>query len=189
MARHREEYLEAGVWGSLSADAPFHLRHHRVFVSLGVPEGAKVSDEELIALRESMISMLRSIEVSAIKVEPVELLKLIDDLTSPTTVSGEDVVDYNRFDPIADQAVRRDLEIVVEPERILLRTERFRAVGDLADGTPDIGEIVPDRFDIRCYAVRNLPPRWAPWDTAQAHRRPLYRQAAFSVPGRDSPCA
>jgi len=182
MARHREDYLEAGVWDSLSRDAPFHLRHHRVFVSLGVPEGAKVSDEELIALRESMISMLRSIEVEAIKVEPVELLKLIDDLTSPTTVSGEDVVDYNRFDPIADQAVRRDLEIVVEPERILLRTERFRAVGDLADGTPDIGEIVPDRFDIRCYAVRNLPPRWTPWDTARLIGDPYIDKLRFPCP-------
>src|SRR3546814_2020412 len=77
-------------------------------------------------------------------------------LTSPTTVSGEDVVDYNRFDPIADQAVRRDMEIVTDPNRILIRTERFRALGALQAGVPDIGEIVPDRFDIRCYAIRNL---------------------------------
>src|SRR3546814_9153859 len=63
-----------------------------------------------LALRESMASMLRSIDVEAQILDPVGLLKLVDDLTSPTTVSGEDVVDYNRFDPIADQAVRRDME-------------------------------------------------------------------------------
>src|SRR3546814_6057249 len=134
-----------------------------LFRSLGVPEGAKVSDEELITLRESMASMLRSIDVAAQILDPVCLLKLVDDLTSPTTVSGEDVVDYNRFDPIADQAVRRDMEIVTDPNRILIRTERFRALGALQDGVPDIGEIVPDRFDIRCSAIRNLPPRWSPW--------------------------
>ena len=167
IARHRDAHFEAGVWGSLSKDAPFHLRHHRVFVSLGIPEGKNVSDVELVALRESMMSMLRSIEVQSASLEPVGLLKLIDDLTSPTTFSGEDVVDYNRFDPIADQAVRRDMEIVVAPERILLRTERFRAIGSLEDGRPDIGDVVPDRFDVRCYAIRNLPPRWAPWDTAR----------------------
>src|SRR3546814_16690013 len=74
-----------------------------------------------------MSSMLRSIDVESQILDPVGLLKLIDDLTSPTTVSGEDVVDYNRFDPIADQAVRRDMEIVTDPNRILVRTERFRA--------------------------------------------------------------
>ena len=182
MARHREEHFEAGVWGSLSRDAPFHLRHHRVFVSLGVPEGANVSDEELISLRESMISMLRSIDVHAAILPPVGLLKLIDDLTSPTTVSGEDVVDYNRFDPIADQAVRRDMEIVVEPERILLRTERFRAVGNLDDGTPNIGEIVPDRFDVRCYAIRNLPARWTPWDSARLIGDPMEDKLRMPCP-------
>src|SRR3546814_3281108 len=66
-----------------------------------------------LALRESMSSMLRSIDVESQILDPVGLLKLIDDLTSPTTVSGEDVVDYNRFDPIADQAVRRDMEIEI----------------------------------------------------------------------------
>src|SRR3546814_1366169 len=103
-----------------------------------------------LALRESMSAMLRSIDVDSQILDPVGLLKLIDDLTSPTTVSGEDVVDYNRFDPIADQAVRRDMEIVTDPNRILVRTERFRALGALQDGTPEIGEVVPDRFDFRC---------------------------------------
>src|SRR3546814_3560354 len=105
----------------------------RVFISLGVPEGAKVTDEELITLRESMASMLRSIDVEAQILDPVGLLKLVDDLTSPTTVSGEDVVDYNRFDPIADQAVRRDMEIVTHPYRILIRTERFLSTGRLQE--------------------------------------------------------
>lgn len=84
-------------------------------------------------------------------------------------MSGEDVVDYNRFDPIADQAVRRDMEIVTDPNRILIRTERFRALGALQDGNAgNRGDVVPDRFDIRCYAICNLPPRWAPWETRQA---------------------
>ena len=182
IAQHRADYLEGGVWSSLSADAPFHLRSHRVFISLGVPEGAKVTDEELITLRESMASMLRSIDVEAQILDPVGLLKLVDDLTSPTTVSGEDVVDYNRFDPIADQAVRRDMEIVTDPNRILIRTERFRALGALQDGVPDIGEIVPDRFDIRCYAIRNLPPRWAPWDTVKLIGDPYFDKLRMPCP-------
>src|SRR3546814_17884235 len=85
-----------------------------------------------------MSSMLRSIDVESQILDPVGLLKLIDDLTSPTTVSGEDVVDYNRFDPIADKAVRSDMEIVTDPHRIMVRTAGFRAIGDSHAGTPEI---------------------------------------------------
>src|SRR3546814_5884251 len=150
IAQHRADYLEGGVWSSLSADAPFHLRSHRVFVSLGVPEGAKVSDEELITLRESMASMLRPIDVEAQILDPVGLLKLVDDLTSPTTVSGEDVVDYNRFDPIADQAVRREMEIVTDPNRLLCLNERFRARAAPQDGMADPSNYVPTPFQFHC---------------------------------------
>jgi conjugal transfer ATP-binding protein TraC len=167
MARHRADHLAGGVWQSLSKDAPFHLRSHRVIISVGVPESTKVGEDELVTLRETMISMLRSIDVHAHAIDPVGLLALIDDLTSPTTSSDEDPKEYNPFDPIADQAVRRDMEMQVEADRIHFRTERFRATGVFIDGAPEIGEIHPDRFDVRSYAVRNLPPRWAPWDTAR----------------------
>jgi conjugal transfer ATP-binding protein TraC len=95
MAQHRCDHIKAGVWASLSRDAPFHLRSHRVIVSLGVPEGSKTTDVELVALRDSMIAMLRSIDVHSMVVDPVGLMALIDDFTSPTTSGGEDVTDYN----------------------------------------------------------------------------------------------
>ncbi|MCW2406890.1 conjugal transfer ATP-binding protein TraC [Sphingobium sp. B1D7B] len=165
IARHRCDHLHAGVWESLSADAPFHLRTHKVFISLAVPEGSSVANDELVSLRDAMSAMLKSIELHVRAVEPAHLLALIDDLTSPTTASGEDPTEYNPFDSIADQAVRRDMEIRVEPERLILRTERFRASGQSRADTPAIGEIHPDSFDVRSFAVRNLPKHWAPWDS------------------------
>src|SRR3546814_9197381 len=78
--------------------------------------------------------------------------------------------------------LRRDMEIVTDPSRILIRTERFRALGSLQDGVPDIGEIVPDRFDIRCYAIRNLPPRWAPWDTVKLIGDPYFDKLRMPCP-------
>src|SRR3546814_824174 len=82
----------------------------------------------------------------------------------------------------SDLAVRRDMEIVTDPNRILIRTERFRALGALQDGVPDIGEIVPDRFDISCYAIRNLPPRWAPWDTVKLIGDPYFDKLRMPCP-------
>lgn len=182
MAQHRVDHINGGVWESLSRDAPFHLRSHRVIISVGLPEGAKASDAELVALRDSMMSMLRSIDVFSEVVDPVGLMALIDDFTSPTTSGGEDVTDYNPFDPIADQAVRRDMEIRIEPTRVVLRTERFRALGQNTDGTPDIGEVRPDHFDIRSYAVRNLPPRWTAWDTAKLIGDPFIDKLRMPCP-------
>ena len=167
MAKHRIDFLTDGVWRSLSADAPFSLRNHRVAISYSTPESSSVSVGEIVAVMDGLISALASITVSARKMDPTDLIGWVDDITSPTTAAGEDVVNYNPLDPIADQAVRRDVELHIEPDRMLLRTERFRPTGATIDDAPEIGEILPDVFDVRSFSVRNLPTRWAPWDVAR----------------------
>ncbi|PIH38083.1 TraC family protein, partial [Staphylococcus epidermidis] len=156
-----------GVWKSLSADAPFSLRNHRVAISYSTPESSSVTAEEIVAVMDGIISALASINVSARTMDPQALIAWIDDITSPTTAAGEDVVSYNPLDPIADQAIRRDVELHIESDRMLLRTERFRPTGKTIDEAPEIGEILPDVFDVRSFSVRNLPARWAPWDVAR----------------------
>jgi conjugal transfer ATP-binding protein TraC len=74
------------------------------------------------------------------------------------------------------------MEIRIEPTRIVLRTERFRALGQNTDGTPDIGEVRPDHFDVRSYAVRNLPPRWTAWDTAKLIGDPFIDKLRMPCP-------
>ncbi len=167
MAKHRVDFLTDGVWKSLSNDAPFSLRNHRVAISYSTPETSSVSVEEIVAVMDGLISALGSINVSARLMDPTDLIGWVDDITSPTTAAGEDVVNYNPLDPIADQAVRRDVELHIEPDRMLLRTERFRPTGNTVDDAPEIGEILPDVFDVRSFSVRNLPSRWAPWDVAR----------------------
>ena len=167
MARHRTDYLMGGVWKSLSASAPFCLRNHRLGLSYSTPESSRVSNEEITSVMEGLISALESLGVHARAVDPKGLISWIDDITSPTTAPGDDMITYNPFDAIADQAVRHDLEMKIEPDRILLRTERFRPTGKIVDNAPEIGEIYPDTFDVRSFSARNLPKRWAPWDMAK----------------------
>ncbi|MCE3544233.1 DUF5934 domain-containing protein, partial [Escherichia coli] len=66
-------------------------------------------------------------------------------------------------DPIADQCVRRDVQTVVQADRLLVSVEPLRAVTNLS-GETQYQEIRPDTFDYRFFSVRNLPNRWAPWD-------------------------
>ena len=167
MARSRSKRLYDLVWESGAAHAPFHARCHNLVLSLGVPDSANVDDHELTQCREGLIGMLASLGIESQEVEPGELIALIDDLTSPTTASREDAVEYNQLDDIASQAIRRDIELEVEDDRMILRTERFRETGRDADGTPEIGAIYPDAFDVRHFGIRQMPERWAPWECAR----------------------
>ncbi len=167
LARHRVEHLFDGVWDSLSKDAPFHIRHHRVFLSVGIPKSTAAAIDEMVAVREGLVSVLRSISCACTDLGPVELIQLADEMTSPTSSSDDEVVSYNAYEPIADQAVRRDIQIEVQPHRLLLRTERYRPVGLYDLEAPEVGEVYPDAFDVRHYAVRKYPQSWAPWETAR----------------------
>ena len=167
IARHRARKLYSLVWNSGSPEAPFHARAHQVVISLGVPAAKAVDTQELVHAREGMIAMLKSLNLGVIEYVPEDLVALIDDLTSPTTAPHEDAVPYNPNDPIAGQAVRRDIELVVEADRMHLLTERFRATGVSNAGVPEIGAVYPDSFDVRHFAVRNMPPRWAPHECAR----------------------
>lgn len=167
IARHRARRLYGLVWESGSADAPFHARHHQVIVSVGVPASSSTTQEELKQIRDGLIAMLKSLNLGVAEVGPQELIGIIDDLTSPTTAPQDDSVPYNPNDPIAAQAIRHDIELVVQEDRMQLRTERFRATGKVDDGVPEIGLVYPDAFDVRHFAVRNMPQRWAPWECAR----------------------
>jgi conjugal transfer ATP-binding protein TraC len=167
MAKHRTEYLLDGVWNSLSSSAPFCLRDHRLAISYATPESSRVTNEEIVSVMEGLTSALESIGIQARPMDPQGLIAWIDDITSPTTAPGDDTITYNPFDSIADQAVRHDIELQIDPDRLLLRTERFRPTGKTLDDAPEIGEIYPDTFDVRSFSVRNLPQRWAPWDMAK----------------------
>jgi conjugal transfer ATP-binding protein TraC len=167
IARHRANRMYDLVWNSGSKDAPFHTRHHQLFLSLGVPSQADISNEELVQCRDGLMAMLRSLSLGVHEIEPQALIALIDDLTSPTTAPQDDAYPYNPLDPISAQALRRDIELLVEEDRMLLRTERFRATGEENEGVPEIGTVYPDCFDIRHYGVRNMPLRWAPWECSR----------------------
>lgn len=162
IAEHRVRFLKEGAWTSMSKDGPFHVRHHRIFVSVSAKSG-KRSVDELITVREGMVALLQSMSVHAKVLTPVELIGLIDDITAPAFDVSDHVTEYSPLDPIADQCVRRDVQTVVQPDRLLVSVENLRAVTTLA-GETEFETIKPDTFDFRFFSVRNFPQRWAPWD-------------------------
>lgn len=162
IAQHRVRFLKNGAWTSMSRDGPFHVRHHRIFVSVSANMN-KLSVDELVTVREGMMALLQSMSVHSKIMDPVDLISLIDDITAPATDVSDHVTEYSPLDPIADQCVRRDVQTVVQPDRLLLTVEPLRAVTTLA-GDMEFEAIKPDTFDLRFFSVRNFPTRWAPWD-------------------------
>src|SRR3546814_7972460 len=78
-----------------------------------------------------------------------------------------DIHAWNPHDTLDVQAIRRDIELEVSDDRLILRTERFRETGRDEEGNPEVGECYPDHFDVWHYAVRSTTERWAPWECAR----------------------
>ena len=162
IAERRSAFLRHGAWVSMSKDGPFHVRNHRIFLSVSI-RSRKATPEELTGVRDSIVSTLQSIDMPATRLKPVDLIALIDDITAPAFDVSDHVSEYSELDPIADQCVRRDVQTVVQADRLLVSVEPLRAVTNLS-GETQYQEIRPDTFDYRFFSVRNLPNRWAPWD-------------------------
>ncbi|MEM6409963.1 MAG: type IV secretion system protein TraC [Pseudomonadota bacterium] len=165
LARHRLDKLTNGAWSTLASDGPFFVRNFRVVMSVGCSSGSGLSTEELLTMRDGIISALESIDVPVKEFEPTDLIRLFDEVLAPSTGAGDEVPGYNRFDPINEQCVRRDLVTHVEKDRVILHAQSLRPTGATVEGVPEMKDFVPERFDIRTMSVRNFPDRWAPWDT------------------------
>lgn len=162
IAEHRSAFLRHGAWTSMSKDGPFQVRNHRIILSVSIAN-SKATPEELVGVRDSLVSTLQSIDMPSTRMTPVDLIALIDDITAPAFDVSDQVAGYSEFDPIADQCVRRDVQTVVQADRLLVSVEPLRAVTNLS-GETQYEEIRPDTFDYRFFSVRNFPDRWAPWD-------------------------
>ena len=80
IAKARVGRLYDLVWQSGSAHAPFHARHVRLIVSLGVPVPGHVTDAELTECSNGLMGMLNSLGLASNTLEPAGLLELVDEL-------------------------------------------------------------------------------------------------------------
>jgi conjugal transfer ATP-binding protein TraC len=165
LARHRLDKLRNGAWSSLANNGPFHVRDFRVILSVGITEGSGLTADDLVSMRDAVVSSLESIDIEVRSYTPLELIRFFDEVLSPSTGAGDDVPGYNHFDPINEQCVRRDVVHMPEKDRLLLTAQSLRPTGEERDGAPEFTDFVPEQFDVRTMTVRNFPNTWAPWDT------------------------
>lgn len=163
-AQHRAHYLRRAAWASLSRDAPFCLRQHRVLVSIGASLNSSLTATDLAGVRESLGGTLQALSVPYRDVAPAELIAFLNDLLVPGIDNAENADLYSPLDPIHLQCLRHDLVTEISPDRIVLKVGRDgRASGPTSrQALQSTSE--PEAFDWRFFSVRQLPRQWAPWD-------------------------
>ncbi|MGE8135635.1 type IV secretion system protein TraC [Novosphingobium subterraneum] len=166
-AQHRAHYLRRAAWTSLSRDAPFCLRQHRVLVSIGASLGSSLTATDLASVRESLGGTLQALSVPYRDIAPAELIAFLNDLLAPCIDNAESADLYSPLDPIHQQCLQRDLVSEISPDRIVLKVRRHsregRATGPTSRQALQSSK-EPEAFDWRFFSVRQMPRQWAPWD-------------------------
>lgn len=164
IASYRAAKFSRGAWATMSSDGPFCVRNFRIIMSVAIKQGSKIKQNDLLAMREGIIAALSAINIPCKIFNPVDLIALCDELTCPAIGGGDDALSYSNLDPINQQCMRPDFELVVQRDRILTRCQSLRATGRESEGVPELGIFSPSSFDVRSMIVRNFPDQFGAWE-------------------------
>ncbi|ENO99020.1 hypothetical protein C667_00130 [Thauera phenylacetica B4P] len=150
LARQRVGHLLEGAQKSLTAGFHYTIRDFRLMLSVAFPAdpGNLNKREELLALRDSMASTLRSASLPNRVCDASDLINWCAIFTNPDRMSGTDAPDLNYDDgrELRDQIV--DFDTIQDPH---------------PSGLTFWKEASPDVLEARFYSIKSFPERFALW--------------------------
>lgn len=150
LARQRVDHLLKGAQKSLTAGFHYTIRDFRLMLSVAFPAdpGNLNKREELLALRDSMASTLRSASLPNRVCDASDLINWCAIFTNPDRMSGTDAPDLNYDDgrELRDQIV--DFDTIQDPH---------------PTGLTFWKESGPDALEARFYSIKSFPERFALW--------------------------
>lgn len=150
LARQRVGHLLEGAQKSLTAGFHYTIRDFRLMLSVAFPAdpGNLNKREELLALRDSMASTLRSASLPNRVCDASDLINWCAIFTNPDRMSGTDAPDLNYDDgrELRDQIV--DFDTIQDPH---------------PTGLTFWKESGPDALEARFYSIKSFPERFALW--------------------------
>jgi len=164
IASYRAAKFSRGAWSTMSSDGPFCVRNYRIILSVTIKQGSKIKKNDVLAMREGIVAALSAINIPCKTFDPVNLIRLCDELTCPAIGGGDDALSYSNLDPINTQCLRPDFEMVIQRDRIITRCQSLRATGRDSEGVPELGIFSPSSFDVRSMVVRNYPDQFGAWE-------------------------
>ena len=150
LARQRAGHLLKGAQRSLTAGFHYTIRDFRLMLSVAFPADPDNLNkrEELLALRDSMASTLRSASLPNRVCDASDLINWCAIFTNPDRMSGTDAPDlnYDNGRELRDQIV--DFDTIQDPH---------------PTGLTFWKESSPDVLEARFYSIKSFPERFALW--------------------------
>ena len=150
LARQRTGHLLRGAQSSLTSGFHYTLRDFRLMMSVTLPGDAEDMNrrDELLAMRESMSSTLRSASLPNRVCDAADLINWCALFTNPDRISQTDAPDLHYDDgrELRDQIV--DFDTIQDPTPSGLRL--WKECGD-------------DVLEARFYSIKSFPERFSLW--------------------------
>ncbi|MBL0086275.1 MAG: type IV secretion system protein TraC [Ideonella sp.] len=150
LARQRTGHLLQGAQSSLTSGFHYTLRDFRLMMSVTLPADAEDLNrrDELLAMRESMSSTLRSASLPNRVCDAADLINWCALFTNPDRISQTDAPDLHYDDgrELRDQIV--DFDTIQDPTPSGLRL--WKESGD-------------DVLEARFYSIKSFPERFSLW--------------------------
>jgi conjugal transfer ATP-binding protein TraC len=122
LAKKRTDFLKRGAYKSLISHGVFILRDFRLFLSVSMPiKQHQDFTQELITLRDNMISSLQSIHISTVAVSADPFKSLMKDILHPSNNVYPNAERWNPYDALSAQLIDPEYLMRVYQDRIKIR--------------------------------------------------------------------
>ena len=139
LAKKRTDFLKAGINDSLLASGSFIIRDIKLFIVVSTPR--KFSDSvsmELMGLRDSITSSLKSINMATGNLAVEGFLGLMNDLINPSSNIYTTEQKWNPYESLSLQLTDPELKTTVFPNSLQFRS-------------------LEEKIDVRSLTVKNWP--------------------------------
>jgi len=104
LAKKRTDFLKMGAFKSLSKQGSFMLRDLRLFIAVSQSTGKNQDlTDKFIALRDDIVSSLKSIQMPAINLPINEFISVITDALHPSSDVYPKRSEWNAYDSLSQQ--------------------------------------------------------------------------------------
>jgi conjugal transfer ATP-binding protein TraC len=150
LAKKRTDFLKKGPYKSLSSHGNFTLRDFRLFLSISIEKKETAEwENELITLREDIVSSLKSIQMPARNLQVEEFISVVTDLLHPSSNVYPTRSSWNPYDSLSQQVTDPEYFIRVFHDRIQF------VKGD-------------SKWEARALSVKEYPESMAQWKMTDA---------------------
>lgn len=144
LSKKRTEFLKRGAYESLSRYGSYLIRNFRLFIVVSQATNNTDRFSELIALRDDLVSALRSINIASHVVGADEFISLLSDFIAPKHSIYPTVHRWNEFESLSQQIADSEWNIEVKPNALLFSSEN-------------------EKVEARCLSVREFPQKATQW--------------------------